>query len=180
MKDSRCSSSTYTESLFLHVIKHNLLFLLLLFFIWLFFHEYSRFTEQQVKGRLSPYTLSTTSTRFTNTQTLAGLLLQRAHFCAWLAAGIEHGLFGTRSLEFTHSTLALVAAVVSRMLKTRVTLGNISRALLNLTKRLIFAMSTQLTVIFFLQLINYGCFAMFTQLTVKFSLQLINYGCFSS
>ena len=51
MKDSRRSSSTYTESLFLYVIKHNLLFLLLFFFsIWLFFHEYSRFTGQQVKG----------------------------------------------------------------------------------------------------------------------------------
>ena len=50
IKDSRYSSSTYTKSLFLHV-KHNLLFLFLLFFsIWLFFHEYSWFTGQQVKG----------------------------------------------------------------------------------------------------------------------------------
>ena len=57
----------------------------------------------------------------------------------WLAAGIERRTFGTCSLEFTLSTLALVAAVVRRMLKTRVTLGNISRVLLNLTKRLIFA-----------------------------------------
>ena len=32
MKDSRRSSSTYTESLFLHVVKHNLLFLLFFFF----------------------------------------------------------------------------------------------------------------------------------------------------
>ena len=55
MKDSRHSSSSYIESLFLHVIKHNLLFLFILLFfcffsIWLFFHEYSRFTGQQVKG----------------------------------------------------------------------------------------------------------------------------------
>ena len=51
IKDSRRSSSTYTESLFLHVVKHNLLFLFLFFFsIWLFFYEYSRFTGQQVKG----------------------------------------------------------------------------------------------------------------------------------
>ena len=55
MKDSRHSSSTYIESLFLHVIKHNLLFLFFccfccFFSIWLFFHEYSRFTGQQVKG----------------------------------------------------------------------------------------------------------------------------------
>ena len=41
MKDSRRSSSTYTESLFLHVVKHNLL---LFFSIWHFFHEYTRFT----------------------------------------------------------------------------------------------------------------------------------------
>ena len=44
------------------------------------------------------------------------------------------GPFGTYYLEFTLSALALVAAVVRRMLKTRVTLGNISRVLLNLTK----------------------------------------------
>ena len=50
-------------------------------------------------------------------------------FSAELAARIEHGTFGTRSLEFTLSTLALVAAVVRRMLKTRVTLGNISRVI---------------------------------------------------
>ena len=41
----------------------------------------------------------------------------------------------TRSLGFTLSRFALVAAVV-----TRVTLGNISRVLLNLIKILIFAM----------------------------------------
>ena len=76
-KDSRSFSSTYTESFFLHASKHNLLF----FSIWLFFHEYSRFTFS--------YILSTTSTRFTNTYTLAGLLLQIAHICAQLAAGIE-------------------------------------------------------------------------------------------
>ena len=33
MKDSRRSSSTYTESLFLHVVKHNLLFLLFFFYL---------------------------------------------------------------------------------------------------------------------------------------------------
>ena len=41
MKDSRHSSSTYTESLFLHVVKHNLLFCFssffyLAFFSWIF------------------------------------------------------------------------------------------------------------------------------------------------
>ena len=33
----------------------------------------------------------------------------------------------TRSLEFTFSARAMVAAVIRKMLKTRVTLGNISR-----------------------------------------------------
>ena len=45
-----------------------------------------------------------------------------------------------RSLEISLSPLALVADVVWRMLKTRVTRGNISRVLLNLIKRLMFVM----------------------------------------
>ena len=140
MKDSRCSSFTYTESLFLHVVKHNFLFLFQFFFlsVFFFFHKYPQFIGQQLKGRLSLYILSTTSARFTDTQALAGLLLQRAHLCTQLAAGIEFGIFGTRSLEFTLSALAL--AFVRRMLKTQVTLENISRVILNLTKRLTFAM----------------------------------------
>ena len=48
---------------------------------------------------------------------------------------MEQGTFGTRSLEFTLSTFALVAPVVRRMHKIRVTLGNISHVLLNLLKR---------------------------------------------
>ena len=48
-----------------------------------------------------------------------------------MAASIENGTFGTRSLEFTLSTLALVAAVARRLLKTWIR-GNISRVLLNL------------------------------------------------
>ena len=70
---------------------------------------------------------------------------------------MKHETFGTRSIEFILSTLALVAAVVRKMLKTLVTLGNIFRVLLNLTKRLIFvtfkdssplSIFTQLTFIF--------------------------------
>ena len=57
-----------------------------------------------------------------------------------MAVGIEHETCGTRFLEFTLSTLALVAAAVRKMLKTRVILGNISRVLLNLTKKLVFVM----------------------------------------
>ena len=86
-------------------------------------------------------------------------MLQRAHLYEQLAAGIEHGIFGTRSLEFSLSTPALVAAAVRGMLKTRVRLGNISRALLNLNKRLIFAMFK-----------DSSSLQMFAQLTVIFSL----------
>ena len=125
VKDSRRSSSTYTESLFSHVVNHNLLFFFSFFSIWLFFHEYCRFTGQQVKRETISLYPFYHSTRFTGTQTLAGSLLQRAHLCAQLAAGIEHGIFGTSSLELTLSTLALVAAVIRRILKTRVTLGNV-------------------------------------------------------
>ena len=50
IKDSRCSSSTILrESVF--VVKHNSLFMFL-FSIWFFFHKYSRFTGQQVKGEV--------------------------------------------------------------------------------------------------------------------------------
>ena len=45
--------------------------------------------------------------------------------------------YATLSLKLTFYTIALVATVVRRMLKTRVALGNISRVLLNLFKSLI-------------------------------------------
>ena len=114
-KDSRRSSTTYTKSL-LHVVKYNF------FSVQFFFQEYSRFTGQHMKGRPSPYIISTTSTRIKVTQTVAGLLLQRNHLCAQLAPGIKHRIFSTCSLESTLSILALVAAVVRRMLMARVTL----------------------------------------------------------
>ena len=76
-----------------------------------------------------------------------------------MAAGIELKAFGTRSLEFTLSTLKLVAAVVRRMIKTRVPLRNISRVLLNLIKRLMFVI-----------LKGYFSLQMLAQLTFIFSL----------
>ena len=48
MEDSTRSSTTCTESLFLHVVKH--ICFLFFFSIWLFFLEYSRFTGQKMKG----------------------------------------------------------------------------------------------------------------------------------
>ena len=122
MKDSRRSSSTIHQK---SVVTHNSLF----FPTWFFFHEYSRFTRQQGKGqRLPPYILSITFTRLTSIQTLARLLLQRAHISAQLAPGIEQGTFGTRSLEFTLSTIALVAVAVRRMRKIHIC--NVQRILL--------------------------------------------------
>ena len=111
-------------------------FAFLIFFLSGFFFT-TIHDSQDSRGRrkLSFYCFSTTSTRFTDTQTLAGLLLQRAHLCPQLAAGIELGTFdflthaanhkSTRSLEFALSTLGLAAAFVRRMLKTWVTLRNI-------------------------------------------------------
>ena len=62
--------------------------------------------------------------------------------------------------KFTLSTFALVTAVVRKMLKTRVTLGNISRVLLNLTKRLIFAMfKDSSSFLMFKQLQSYFLFS---------------------
>ena len=52
------------------------------FSIWVFFHEHSRFTGQQGKGEGIYLTPLYHFHRFTDTQTLAGRLLQRAHLCA--------------------------------------------------------------------------------------------------
>ena len=85
------------------------------------------------------------------------LLLKRAHLRAEIAAGVKPGTFGflmqvgnhyaTRSLKLALYTIALVAAVVRRMLKSRVALGNISRVLLNLIKSLIFVMFKDLNFV---------------------------------
>ena len=114
--------------LFLHVVKHNLLFLFFCIFDLAFFSR--KFTLHRTAGEGGGYLL------------LSFLPLpptsQRLRHCyrELTSVGIEHGTFGAGSLEFT---LALVAAIVRGMLKTWVTLGNISHALLNLTKILIFA-----------------------------------------
>ena len=168
MKDSGHSSSTYTESLFLHVVNYNLLFYLFFFLSGFSFTNIHDLQDSRCRGRLSSYLLSTISTCFTDTQTLAALLLQRIKLCAQLAAGLEHGTFATHSLEFALSTLVLVAAVVRKMLTTRVTLKNISYVLLNLTKRLIFIMFK-----------DSSSLSMFTQFLFIYSLQFTNYGCFS-
>ena len=84
-----------------------------------------------------------------------------------MAAGIKPETFGFLSevpkhyarlpLKLFFSTLALITDAVGSMLKTRVTLGNISLGLLNLIKRFIFVMFKLLL-------------PMFKQLTFIFSL----------
>ena len=76
-----------------------------------------------------------------------------------MADGIEYEISGTRSLEFTLFTLAMVAAVARKVFKTQATLGNISRVLSNLTKRLVSVMFKESSSP-----------SMFRQLTIIFSL----------
>ena len=66
-----------------------------------FFHEHSRFTRQdnRGRGRLSIKLLSTTSSRFTDTQPLTGRLLKRAHLYTQLAAGLEQGTFKYKQVK---------------------------------------------------------------------------------
>ena len=120
------------------------------FSIWVFFYEYSRFTEQQVKVEaISLYSF------------YHFYPLHRHLNISWVIAAenLPLGIAGSRNrtqnlwytLSRIHSlsALPLVAAVVRRMLKTRVTLGNISRVLLNPTRKLLLPlMFTQLTFIF--------------------------------
>ena len=54
------------------------------------------------RGRAFHQLLTTTSTRFTGTQTLAGGLLRGAHLCVQLAAGLEPGTFGFRAQVANH------------------------------------------------------------------------------
>ena len=114
-------------------LRHEFCFLFF-FSIWLFFHEYSRFTGQQEKGKaISFYPF------YHFHQLYRHLDIKRVI----AAESSPLRIAGSRNQtwkEFTLSTLELVAAVVRRMLKTRVTLRNISRVSLNVTKRLMFAM----------------------------------------
>ena len=131
------------------------------FSIWVFFYEYSRFTEQQVKVEaisLYPFYHFYPLHRHLN---ISWVIAAES-----LPLGIAGSRNRTQNLWYTlsriHSlsALPLVAAVVRRMLKTRVTLGNISRVLLNLTRKLLLPlMFTQLTFIFSLQFTNYDCFS---------------------
>ena len=153
MKDSRRSSSTYNESLFLHVVKHNLLFLFLfvcLFFFYLAFLSWI-FTIHRTAGEEGGYSLFPFYPFHP---------LHRHLDISWVIAIESEPLriAGSRNQTWTlwytlftiHSFYTCTSSCCCywRMLKIQVTLGNISRASLNLTKRSIFAMFKELTVIF--------------------------------
>ena len=72
----------------------------------------------------------------------------------------------SRFLNFSLSTLALVADAVRDMLKTRVTLGNISLVLVNLIKRFIFAM-------FNVHAVNIHIFSLVYQLWLRLALTFV-------
>ena len=152
----------------------NLLFFNFFFLCGFFFTNIQDWQDSWGRRRLCLYILSIKSHLLYRHLDISRLIAAERQP---LATGLEPGRFGfltqvgnhwaTRSLEFALSTLGLVAAVVRRMLKTLVTLGNISRVLLNLVKRLIFVTFKhsshlptfkQLTFIFSLLFTNYDCF----------------------
>ena len=180
IKKLRRSSPIKQKSLFLHVVK-----LTFFFSILVFFHEYLSFTGQQRKWEAIYLHHFYHFHCFTETQTLFGLLLVGAHLRAQLAAGLEPATFSfltqvtnqkvTLSLESSYCTIGLTAVVAWGMLKIQVTLGNISRVLINLIKRFMFAMFkdssplplvTQLKFIFSLQFTNH--FLTFVSLRYQF------------
>ena len=157
MKDSRRSSSTYTESLFLHVAKH---IFRLFFSIYLFFQEYLRFTGQQVKGEaisLFPFYHFQPLHRYLDISWV--IAVESSPLCIAGSRNramnlLVHVLQNSLFLQL-HWQLPLLG----ECLILGVTLGNISRVLSNLTKRLIFAVFK-----------DSSSFPIFTQLTVMFSL----------
>ena len=102
--------------------------------VWLFFHKYSRFTGEQVKREaisLYPfYHFYPLHRHLDNNWVIAAksspLRIVATRNGTWKPMG--YTLFTIHSFY-----TCMVATVIRRTLKTRVTLGNISRILLNLT-----------------------------------------------
>ena len=73
MKDSRHSSSTYKESLFLHVVRHILLFFVLVFFsVFFFFMNILDSQDSRWRGR--PYIIISFLPLLTTLQTLSWVI----------------------------------------------------------------------------------------------------------
>ena len=75
------------------------------------------------RGRLFLELLTTTSTRFTDTYTLTGRLLQTAHLCTQVAVGLEPGTFGfrvqghvTNKNPYISTTAVSMATKIGRMI----------------------------------------------------------------
>ena len=141
MKELRHSSLTILRKFFLHAVKQDSLFIFVSLSGFSSTNIYN-LQDNRYKGReaISLYPFY----RFHSLQghlDISRVILQRAHLCAQLTAGLKPGTFvfltqvanhqPTRSLEFALPKIALVAAVISRMLKTWETLQNISGVLLN-------------------------------------------------
>ena len=82
-------SCSFTDIWVLKTLLDSLLFLC--FLVWIFFHMTLtiHMTVGKVRGHFR--FLSTTSSRFTNTYTLAGRLLQGGHLCIWWVVGVKPG-----------------------------------------------------------------------------------------
>ena len=79
----------------------NVFFIVIIIIIFLSAFSFTNIHEPQAckgSGRAFLQLLTTTSTRFTDTQTLAGQLLQRAYLCTHLAAGLDSLISEHKSL----------------------------------------------------------------------------------
>ena len=120
MKDSRLSSCTQTKSLFLHA-KSIIFFFCFVLFCFFYLAFLSRlFTIHRTAGERGGYLifffLPLPPASQTRRHQLGYCFRELTSLHRQLAAGIERETFGACSLEFTYSTLALVAAVVRKML----------------------------------------------------------------
>ena len=77
-----------------HTIQSSIEFF---FSIWVYFHENSQLTKQQEKRGAISLTSLCHFHHVTGNKTLAGQLLQTAHFCKQQAAGLEPGTIGSRA-----------------------------------------------------------------------------------
>ena len=83
------------------IYSHSNLFFIVIIIIFLSAFSFTNIHEPQAckgSGRAFLQLLTTTSTRFTDTQTLAGQLLQRAHLYTHLAVGLDSLISEHKSL----------------------------------------------------------------------------------
>ena len=136
MKGSRRSSSTCTECLFLHVLKHNLLFCFSFFSMWLFL---TNIHDSQDSRWISLYLFYHFHPLYRHLDIRWVIAAESSPLHIAGSWNRKWNLWCT--LFRIHSFYTCTGSCFCRrMLKTCVRLENISRVLPNLTKRLIFAM----------------------------------------